>query len=252
MRLCRYEKDGVLFHGLCQDDRVTPIQGTFFDGWKTKNEWTALKDVRLLAPVAPGKVVAVGLNYYRHAEEMNMPIPKEPLLFFKANSAVIGPKAAIIKPKQTQELSFEAELAMVVKARCRHVLEKDAEKYILGYTCLNDVTARDIQRQDGQWARCKSFDTFCPIGPVIETEWAADGQQIESYLNGKCIQADRVNRMIFSPAAIFAYVSSQMTLYPGDVITTGTPSGVTTANVGDEIEIRIAGIGRLINRVSEE
>jgi 2-keto-4-pentenoate hydratase/2-oxohepta-3-ene-1,7-dioic acid hydratase in catechol pathway len=206
--------------------------------------------VTLLPPVLPSKVVAVGINYRDHAEEFGHEIPDEPVLFMKPSTAVIGPGQDIVLPRSSARVDYEAEIAAVVKRRACRVEPDEAPDYILGYTCLNDVTARDLQRRDGQWTRSKSFDTFCPIGPYIETDLDPNNVNIVSRLNGETRQSSNTRNFIVPLFDLFSYVTHIMTLLPGDIVTTGTPSGVGPMKPGDVIEIEVEGIGILRNRVA--
>lgn len=209
--------------------------------------------LELLAPCLPGKVICVGINYHDHAQEFGHTLPENPLLFLKPPSSVIGPGEAIIYPPQwTARVDYEAELAVVIGRRARRVPPDQAPDCIFGYTCLNDVTARDLQRTDGQWTRAKSFDTFCPIGPVIARGIDVSDLRIESRLNGHVCQRSTTARLIFSVPHIVSFASHVMTLEPGDVIATGTPSGVGPMQPGDSIEIEIEHIGCLRNTVVKE
>jgi 2-keto-4-pentenoate hydratase/2-oxohepta-3-ene-1,7-dioic acid hydratase in catechol pathway len=208
--------------------------------------------VQITAPCSPTKIVAVGLNYKDHADELNMELPETPLLFMKPSTSVIGPNESIVLPKASERIDYEAELAIVISKPARNVSARDAVDYILGYTCLNDVTARDLQRKDGQWTRAKGFDTFCPIGPWIETEIDPSDLSIELILNGEVKQSSRTSELIFEPADLIEFISSVMTLLPGDVIATGTTSGIGPMKDGDEVEVRIQDIGSLMNRASAQ
>lgn len=206
---------------------------------------------RFLAPVQPSKIIAVGLNYRDHAREMGLDLPGEPILFMKPSTAVIGPFEEIRYPSQSSRVDYEAELAVVIGTACRNVRASRAKDCILGYTCLNDVTARDLQAKDGQWTRAKSFDTFAPIGPWIATDIEdPHALSITARLNGEVKQSSNTSNLIFSVFELVEFISSVMTLKPGDVIATGTPSGVGPMLPGDEIAIEIEGIGVLSNRVS--
>ena len=206
---------------------------------------------RFLAPVQPSKIIAVGLNYRDHAREMGLELPGEPILFMKPSTAVIGPFEEIRYPSQSSRVDYEAELAVVIGTACRNVRASRAKDCILGYTCLNDVTARDLQAKDGQWTRAKSFDTFAPIGPWIATDIEdPHALSITARLNGEVKQSSNTSNLIFSVFELVEFISSVMTLKPGDVIATGTPSGVGPMLPGDEIAIEIEGIGVLSNRVS--
>ena len=206
---------------------------------------------RFLAPVQPSKIIAVGLNYRDHAREMGLDLPGEPILFMKPSTAVIGPFEEIRYPSQSSRVDYEAELAVVIGTACRNIRASRAKDCILGYTCLNDVTARDLQAKDGQWTRAKSFDTFAPIGPWIATDIEdPHALSITARLNGEVKQSSNTSNLIFSVFELVEFISSVMTLKPGDVIATGTPSGVGPMLPGDEIAIEIEGIGVLNNRVS--
>ncbi len=214
-----------------------------------------LADVRLLAPVLPrSKVVGIGRNYAAHAAELGNDVPTEPLMFLKPNTSVAGPGDPIFYPSQTQDLHYEGELAVVIGRICRDVPPEQATDVIYGYTIGNDVTARDLQRSDGQFTRAKGFDSFCPLGPWIETDLDpqhfADGVAIQTHLNGEVVQDGTTADMIFDIPALIAHVSSVMTLLPGDVILTGTPEGVGPMQVGDEVEVSVAGLGALTNKVA--
>ncbi len=243
MKLVRFESEQGAFSGILRDDEIMP------GGPNPASGSVRLSEIRLLPPCAPSKVVAVGLNYRDHAEELNMKLPEEPLLFLKPSSSVIGPGDTIIIPRQSARVDYEAELAIVIGFEARGVSEKDAGKFILGYTCLNDVTARDLQSRDGQWTRAKGFDTFCPLGPWIETEIDPVDLKIDLLLNGKTKQSSRTSNLIFSPFRLVEFISGVMTLYPGDVIATGTTSGIGPMCDGDTVEVRIEAIGSLINSV---
>lgn len=243
MKFIRFEKDEKLYVGRLDGDRILPL------GKDTFPREFRLNEVRLLPPCLPSKVVAVGLNYRDHAEELNVKLPEEPLLFIKPASSVIGLGDAIILPPQSSRVDYEAELAVVISKTAKHVKKENADEYILGYTCLNDVTARDLQTKDGQWTRSKSFDTFCPIGPWIETEIDPADLLIELRLNGEAKQKSRTSNLIFSPAVLVEFISGVMTLLPGDVIATGTTAGIGPMKAGDTAEVYVEGIGSLVNPV---
>lgn len=202
--------------------------------------------------IKPTKIICIGSNYREHAQELKLKIPKEPLIFLKPVSSIIYHMDKIIYPKGVKRLDFEAELAVVIKRKARKIKSEDAHRYILGYTCLNDVTARELQQKDGQWTRAKSFDTFCPIGPVIETQLNPADVRIESYLNGALKQSSNSANLIFSVRQLVSFVSNIMTLFKGDIISTGTPPGVGPMRPGDVVEIKIERIGTLKNRVVKE
>jgi 2-keto-4-pentenoate hydratase/2-oxohepta-3-ene-1,7-dioic acid hydratase in catechol pathway len=243
MKLVRYELNGQTFEGRADNGRVYPADSG------SGSQGHAINEVILLAPVEPTKIVAVGLNYRDHAEEVGLPIPVEPLLFLKPSSSVIGPGAPIVLPPQSSRVDYEAELAVVIGKTARKVNAKEARDYILGFTCLNDVTARDLQSKDGQWTRAKGFDTFCPIGPWVETEVDPFDLHIELFLNGVRKQESRTSRLIFDPYRLVEFISHVMTLLPGDIIATGTTSGIGPMQPGDTVEVRIEGIGSLTNSV---
>ena len=199
--------------------------------------------------VKPTKIICVGTNYGAHARELGMKIPGEPLIFLKPPSSIIYDSQDIIYPRAAERLDYEAELAVVIGKKASRIKGKDAPKYILGYTCLNDVTARDLQKKDGQWTRSKSFDTFCPIGPVIVTDLDPADVKVESYLNGELKQSSSTGDLIFPVNSLVSFISGIMTLMPGDIISTGTPEGVGPMHPGDVIEIKIKGIGSLKNKV---
>ena len=209
----------------------------------------ALEVVRLLAPVTPTKIVAVGLNYRDHAREVGLDLPQTPMLFLKPASCVIGPGEDIRYPEQSSRVDFEAELAVVIARRCSRIAPDEAPAYILGLTCFNDVTARDLQVQDGQWTRAKSFDTFGPVGPWIATGLAGGGLRIEARLNGEVRQSSSTDNLIFPVPELVAFISHVMTLEAGDLIATGTPAGIAPMERGDTVEVEIEGIGVLKNRV---
>jgi 2-keto-4-pentenoate hydratase/2-oxohepta-3-ene-1,7-dioic acid hydratase in catechol pathway len=246
MKFLRFQADEKIFAGRLEGDRILPLaDDTFPREFK-------LNEVRVLPPCIPSKVVAVGLNYRDHAEEMNLPIPEEPLLFMKPSSSVIGHGDPIMLPPQSARIDYEAELAIVIGRKARYVSRDKAAEYIIGYTCLNDVTARDLQTKDGQWTRAKSFDTFCPLGPWIETEVDPSDLSIELHLNGEIKQKSRTSNLIFNPTVLIEFISSVMTLLPGDIIATGTTSGIGPMKAGDIVEVRIDGIGSLTNPVENQ
>jgi len=243
MKLVRCVYNNNIYSGVLEYDEVilkTP---------NIKPKTVKVNDVILLAPVEPSKIVSVGLNYRSHAEELGMAIPEEPIIFLKPPTSVIGSKEAIIYPKNVKRVDYEAELAVVIKKTARDISKNDAASYIAGYTCFNDVTARDLQKKDGQWTRAKSFDTFAPIGPWIETELDPTDLRLRTYLNGKIKQNSRTLELIFDIPRLIEFISGIMTLLPGDVITTGTPPNVGPMCPGDEVIIEIEGIGNLENHV---
>ena len=244
----RTDQDEIVYGGV-EEEGIRVHQGTPFVAWEPTETVLPFGDVQLLAPVFPTKVVCVGKNYLEHAEEMGSEAPEEPLVFLKPATAVVGPGAAVVYPPESRELHHEAELAIVVGSVSRRVAAEDASSHILGYTAANDVTARDLQRRDGQWTRAKGFDTFCPLGPAIETELDPQGLRISGSVNGVLRQEATTDDMIFGVAEIFEHVTAVMTLLPGDVILTGTPSGVGPVEPGDLMEVEIERIGSLRNPV---
>ena len=250
MRIVRIYYKGKPKWGVIKKEAVHLLEGTPFGRLKYSGQIVPQKNAKLLAPANPGKIIMVGLNYKEHAKELGLKIPKEPVLFLKPPTSIAGPGQNIIYPKGIKRLDYEAELAFIVKKTARNIPRRKAREYILGYTCCNDVTARDLQRKDGQWTRAKSFDTFCPLGPHIETEIQPENLVIRSYLNGMLRQNSSTVDLIFPVYYLLAFVSRIMTLLPGDVISTGTPRGIGRMKKGDTIEIEISGIGRLKNRVA--
>ena len=208
-----------------------------------------LADVKLLAPVLPSKVVAIGKNYAAHASEMGGEVPAQPLIFLKPSTAVIGPGETIAYPASSEQVDYEGELAVVIGRLCRDVPEELAMEVVLGYTCANDVTARDQQRSDGQWSRAKGYDSFCPLGPWLETELEIGDLRITTKLNGDLKQDARTAQIVHKVPSLIAYITACMTLLPGDVILTGTPEGVGPMSIGDEVSVEIEGIGQLTNKV---
>jgi 2-keto-4-pentenoate hydratase/2-oxohepta-3-ene-1,7-dioic acid hydratase in catechol pathway len=249
MRLVRFRLGELLATGAVDGDAVQVLRGTFFDDPLPTGQQVPLDDVRLLAPVLPSKVVAVGRNYPEHAAEVGGEVPEEPLIFLKPSTSVIGPGDPIPYPPISRRVDYEGELAVVVGRLARRLLAEDAERAILGYTCGNDVTLRDLQATDGQWARAKGFDGSCPLGPWIETELDPADLSIRTRVNDEVRQDARTSQMHFSPAALVSFVSGFMTLLPGDVLLTGTPAGIGPLSVGDRVSVDIEGIGTLTNTV---
>ncbi len=251
-RLVRFEVNGVTGYGQLEEDIVRRITGDIFTAFEVGNEEYALAEVRLLPPCQPSKIVALGLNYVDHAEEMGSPIPDEPLIFLKPGTAVIGPGSPIIYPRMSKRVDYEAELGVIIGKKARFVPRGKAFDYVLGYTCVNDVTARDLQKKDVQFTRSKSFDTFAPIGPSIARGLDPSHLKVESYLDGELRQSSHTGNLIYGVADLISFISSVMTLLPGDIIATGTPSGVGPMAPGDVVEIVIEGIGTLRNTVKNE
>ncbi|GAB3616774.1 fumarylacetoacetate hydrolase family protein [Okibacterium endophyticum] len=249
MKIARFSHQGSIHFGIVDEtDLVVLAADPLFAGIETTGERIPLADAVLLAPVIPrSKVVCVGKNYHEHAAEMGGEAPQEPLLFLKPNTSVVGPGDKIVLPAQSSQVEHEGELAVVIGAVAKNVAAEDADQVIFGYTVANDVTARDLQRADGQWTRAKGFDTFCPLGPVIETEFEFDGATIETRVNGSVRQSAPLGDMIHSVPRIVEYASSVFTLLPGDVILTGTPAGVGPIVAGDTVEVEVSGLGVLRN-----
>jgi 2-keto-4-pentenoate hydratase/2-oxohepta-3-ene-1,7-dioic acid hydratase in catechol pathway len=249
MRLARFQIEDREACGIVQGEEIQELKGNFFDPFVTRMATHGIAGVNFLAPCKPSKIVAVGLNYQDHAHELGFPVPENPIIFLKPPTSVIGPGNRIMIPAMSSRIDYEAELGIVIKSSTRCISPGEAAGRILGYTCVNDVTARDLQKQDGQWTRAKSFDTFCPVGPWIETDLDPCNLLVESYLNGKRMQSSRTSQFMFPVGRIVSFISQIMTLNPGDLIITGTPAGVGPMSHGDVIEVRIEGIGSLINSV---
>jgi 2-keto-4-pentenoate hydratase/2-oxohepta-3-ene-1,7-dioic acid hydratase in catechol pathway len=249
VRIARFSYgEGVAF-GVVEDDIVVPILGHPFAPVERTDVALNLSELRLLAPVLPSKVVAIGKNYASHAAEMGGDVPAEPLIFLKPSTSVIAHRDAIASPPSSERVDFEGELAVVISRLCRDVPEDRAMEVVLGYTCANDVTARDQQKTDGQWSRAKGYDTFCPLGPWIETDLDPSDLAITTTLNGETKQASRTSMIVHKIPTLIAYITACMTLLPGDVILTGTPDGIGPMLVGDEVSVEIEGIGALTNPV---
>ncbi len=249
MQIVRFRAGGKTRYGALEGASVVEYSGTPWSVFKRGRRRYAFRQVVLLAPAVPSKIVAVGLNYRDHAVEMNMALPEEPRIFFKPVSAIVGPDDPIVLPPQSTQVEHEAELAVVMKKRCRNVAAERARDYVLGYTCLNDVTARDIQARDRGPTRAKAFDTFCPLGPCIATDIDPNAATVEALVNGIVRQSGSTKDFVFPVEDLIARVSEVMTLLPGDVIATGTPAGVGPLHAGDRVEIRIDGVGVLKNPV---
>lgn len=253
MRIIRFALEGRTGYGILEGQQVFPLWESPFQELIQSGEVLALGDIELLAPCEPSKIVALGLNYQDHAAEFGLALPADPLIFLKPSTAVIGPEQEIVYPDMARRVDYEAELAVVIGRRCHQVREENFRDYVLGYTIINDVTARDIQKKDGQFTRSKSFDTFAPLGPWIETDIRdPDNVEVEAYLNGQRKQHSNTANMVFGVATLVSFISKIMTLLPGDVIATGTPSGIGPMNPGDVVEVKVEGIGTLRNRVVAE
>ncbi len=248
MKIGRFLYKDEVFFGIVREEEVLKIDNPF--SLKISQQEYTLKDLKVLSPIEPSKIVAVGLNYRDHARELGMKIPDEPIIFLKPPTAVIGPGEDILLPPESKEVHYEGELAIVIgKAIYRPKDFKEVESAILGYTCFNDVTARDLQRKDGQWTRSKSFNTFAPVGPFIETELNPEDLRIETRVNGEIKQKSSTKELIFNVFELVKFISNIMTLLPGDIIATGTPPGVGVLKDGDVVEVFIEGIGTLRNGV---
>jgi 2-keto-4-pentenoate hydratase/2-oxohepta-3-ene-1,7-dioic acid hydratase in catechol pathway len=252
MKIVRFEHEGSIRHGWVDDDKVGLIEGSPYETFGRQKATLNLQSVQLLPPCAPSKIICVGRNYVAHAQEHDVEVPDVPLIFLKPPSSLLGPSGIIVLPPQSQKVEHEAELAVVI-GRGGRWMEPDAAKdAVLGYTIANDVTARDLQRRDGQWTRGKGFDTFCPVGPWIETEFDPADAVITCSVNGELRQMGSTRDMVFSVRQLIAYCSSVMTLEPGDLLLTGTPAGVGPLVDGDAVRINIEGIGELHNTVKAE
>jgi len=249
MRVVRFAAQGNDRIGVIEEDNVRAVSGSLDTFWQLTDDVFPLAEVRLLAPCVPKQIICVGSNYKKHSAEITFEYAHEPILFGKAAHTIIGQGDTIIYPPQTNRLVYEAELGIVIKRKMHNITPEQAYQYILGYTCANDVTARDLQLQDKQWLRCKSFDTFCPLGPWLETDLDPQDLAIKSYLNGELKQEARTSEMVYTPYELLSYISQNMTLDAGDLILTGTPHGDGEMNPGDEVTIEIEGIGKISNIV---
>jgi len=256
MKYCRFVpldaslESSLPRYGLLEEGAIQEISGAPWGQWSRAPRIWQSAQVRLLAPVEPGKVVCVGRNYAAHAAERGHEVPKEPLIFLKPSSSIVGPGDPIVLTRYSQHVEHEGELALVMGRRCSHLRDTDdALSNVFGYTCLNDVSARDIQKSDGQFARAKGFDTFCPVGPHLETHLDPADVLVETHVNGARRQSGSTALMIYPCAFLVRWISQMMTLYPGDVIATGTPAGVGPLVAGDVVEVSVAGIGVLRNPV---
>lgn len=244
------ERDDITY-GAVEPEGIRLYRGTPLVAWEPTESVVPWDEARLLAPVIPTKVVCVGKNYADHAAEMGSDVPERPILFLKPPTSVIGPLKAVRYPPDSSEVHHEAELAVVMGKVTRNIAKEDVGPHVLGYTAANDVTARDLQRLDGQWTRAKGYDTFCPLGPAIDTEIdPEEGLAISCKVNGEVRQSGTTKDLVFGVAELIAYISRVMTLLPGDVVLTGTPSGVGPVMPGDRMEVEIEGIGTLINPVA--
>ena len=257
MKICRYvardasaSTPASLRYGLIEGENVLEVSGLPWATWTRGSRSSLLADVRLLAPVEPSKIVCVGRNYAAHAAELGNEVPKEPLIFLKPPSSIVGPEEPIILTKYSKKVHHEGELAVVIGRRCSQLSDSDNPlSFVLGYSCLNDVSARDLQESDVQFTRAKGFDTFCPVGPHIETDLDPANALVETYVNGARRQSGNTSLMIYPVAYLIRWISRMMTLLPGDLIATGTPAGVGPLVAGDTVEVRVAGVDVLRNPV---
>lgn len=247
MKIVRFTNGKKTSYGILKNKLIKAVQGNPFNTIRYSGNTLKLNDVILLPPCVPTKIICLGLNYRSHAEETKASIPKEPLLFLKPPTAVIGPEDKIIYPTMSKQVDYEGELGVVIRKKASHISPREALDYVLGYTCFNDVTARDLQKSDGQWTRAKGFNTFAAFGPCIETDIDPANTTIETYLNGELKQKGNTSDLIFPVKETISFISRVMTLLPGDIIATGTPSGIGPMQAGDTIEIKIAPIGILRN-----
>jgi 2-keto-4-pentenoate hydratase/2-oxohepta-3-ene-1,7-dioic acid hydratase in catechol pathway len=252
LKIIRYRDGDTVKWGVVEEESVYEMDGDPFGHFHLSSQAKRIEGVRLLSPCLPSKIVALGVNYRDHAEEMKTKLPEDPLLFIKPATSVIGPGDEIVYPKMSKQVDYEAELGVVIRKVTKAVSVEKAAEYILGYTCLNDVTARDLQSKDKQWTRAKGFDTFAPMGPWIVTDLNPDHLEISSYLNGERRQHSNTENLIFGPHQLVSFISHVMTLLPGDVIATGTPSGIGPMAIGDRIDVVIEGIGTLSNTIVAE
>jgi len=250
MRVARFSLNGEPKFGIVDGPELVILAGhPLVSGYETTGDRVAIKEVKLLAPSIPSKVVCVGKNYADHIAEMNLSTEAEPTLFLKPSSSIIGPGDAIVLPAQSKQVDLEVELAIVIGQIAKNVTEEQALDFVWGFTIANDVTARDLQFSDDQWARSKSFDSFCPLGPWLETEFTPEDQVLESRVDGEVRQNSTLNHMLHDVPKIISYISQNMTLLPGDVVLTGTPAGISPILAGQIVECEIEGIGTLVNPV---
>ena len=257
MKFCRFKPAAShaaeARYGILHGDRIREISAAPWNAWSETEKVWANGEARLVAPVEPRKIVCIGRNYLAHAKELGNEVPENPLIFLKPASAIVGPDEAIVLPRYSKRVEHEGELGLVVGKRCSHLGdEEDSLSYLLGYTCVNDVTARDLQKADVQFTRAKGFDTFCPLGPWIETKLDPNDLHISTRVNGATKQDARTDAMLFPVARIVSHISQFATLAPGDVILTGTPEGVGPLQVGDTVEVELEGIGVLRNHLVAE
>ena len=252
MHIGRFQFNSNDFYGVVENKLVKKIKGDIFSDYEITDEEYVLQDLKILTPTNPDKIILVGLNYKDHVEELGFEIPDEPVIFMKPSTTALAYREPILYPEISKRVDYEAELAFIIKMQAYKVEKQDARKFILGYTCLNDVTARDLQKKDGQWTRAKSFNTFAPFGPYIyipDSDFDPHKLNISAKLNGEIKQKSNTDNLIFGIDYLVEFVSKIMTLNPGDVISTGTPSGIGPMQKGDVIEIEVEEVGKLVNRV---
>jgi len=249
MKIVRFSDSTRIRYGILDGESIQTIVEQPNRGIKQTGEEFSLSAVTLLVPCLPAKIIALGTNYRKHADELGMKVPDNPLIFLKPSTSIIGPDEEIIYPAMSQQVDYEGELGVIIGKLAWRVSEEDALNCVMGYTCFNDVTARDLQRLDGQWTRAKGFDTFAPVGPCIETSLDPGNIQVETYLNGELKQRGNTSDLVFGVPRLVSFISHVMTLLPGDIIATGTPVGVGPMLPGDTVEIKIEGIGTLRNKV---
>lgn len=257
MKIVRFSDQGQKSYGILSENEISEIStpsGNWDPGsFERTGRRFDLTAVNLLAPVEPSKIICIGLNYRSHAEEVKLPLPERPVIFIKPSTSVAGPGATILHPRQSHRVDYEAELGVVIGREAFQIDASRALGYVLGYTCANDITARDLQPARGQWTYSKGFDTFCPLGPVIETEIGNPEElHVSGYLNGVLVQSAPTSEHIFPVAELISFISNCMTILPGDVIITGTPSGIGPLRPGDEFIVEIGGIGRLKSVMGEK
>jgi len=250
MKIYRFRYRKKILYGVLKEEFLFPVRGSVFRDFRIEDSPVPMSEVFILPPVEPTKIVAVGANYRDHAQEMGRPLPDEPLLFLKPSSAMIGTGDIIVYPRMSKRVDYEGELAVVIKKKASLLTDDDpAEEYILGYTCFNDITARDLQTKDVQFTRAKSFDTFAACGPCIATDVDPSALHVKTFLNGKLRQSGNTRNLIFTVPFLVRFISRIMTLFPGDIISTGTPAGVGPMQPGDQVDVQIDGIGTLSNQV---
>ncbi|MDX1583297.1 MAG: fumarylacetoacetate hydrolase family protein [Thermoanaerobaculia bacterium] len=254
MKICRFRRstDATARYGLIGEDGVRPCSGPPWDGGEAGGEASALDQVVLTAPVEPSKIIAIGRNYAAHARELGNEVGEVPLVFAKVPSSIIGPEETILLPPESERVDYEGELAIVIGARCRRVPRRNWRDVVFGFTCANDVTARDLQRRDVQFTRGKGFDTFCPVGPWIETDLDPSDIGVQTRVNDEIRQSGRTKDLAFPVPELVEFVSASMTLLPGDLILTGTPEGVGPLKDGDVVDVEVEGVGTLRNFVASE